>query len=54
MKTQKLYIGLCPSRAWWPLAPNFHSQETRKYSFFYAGHPRVYSFRVLGYFQYFP
>ena len=29
MKTQKHY-----SRALWPLTPNFHSQETRIFSFF--------------------
>ena len=54
MKTQKHY-----SRALWPLAPNFQSQETRIYQFFhtnhnYAGHSMFYSFKALGSLQYFP
>ena len=51
----KLYMELCSSRAWWPLAPNFCSWATRVLVFpykSYAGQPRIYSFRALGSLQF--
>ena len=30
--------GLCSSRAWWPLAPNFSSRATRKSQIFHTNH----------------
>ena len=48
-------VGLCSSRARWPLAPNFCSWVIRKSYFLHtnhAGHPRFYSFRVLSSLQF--
>ena len=49
--------GLCSSRAWWPLAPNFCPWATRKSYFFqnksYAVHPGFHKFRALGSLQFF-
>ena len=35
---QDFYPGLCSSRAWWPLAPNFCSRATRKSQIFHTNH----------------
>ena len=32
------HLGLCSSRAWWPLAPNFSPPATRKSPIFYTNH----------------
>ena len=32
------YSGLCSSRAWWPLAPNFCPRATRKSQIFHTNH----------------
>ena len=44
-----LCSGLCSSRAWWPMAPNFCSWDQKILLFSYksyAGHPRFYRFRA--------
>ena len=35
---QTSFSGLCSSRAWWPLAPNFCPWATRKSQIFHTNH----------------
>ena len=36
--SRKIEAGLCSSRAWWPLAPNFCPRATRKSQIFHTNH----------------
>ena len=38
LSTPKVAAGVCSSRAWWPLAPNFCSRATRKSQIFHTNH----------------